>query len=266
MSLSDLTFQRFSQWMKQQTGVHLSEAKKTLVQQRLTKRLSARQVASLDAYFQLLVKPHEEDERQLAIDLLTTHETYFFREDKHFAWMRNLLAHWPKHRRFRVWCAAASSGEEVWSLAMLLADCLGSDADWQLLGSDISQPVLERAQAGHYPLVRCERIPADYLRRFCLKGTGTHAGTLLIDPALRRRAEFSRINLDQALPAIGPFELVFMRNVLIYFNNDTKQQVVGRVLQKLTPDGHLVVSHSESLHGLQLPIQLVAPGIYRKTP
>lgn len=266
MSLSDLTFRRFSGWMKQQTGVFLSEAKKPLVQQRLHKRLLARRVASLEAYFRLLTAPEEEGERQIAIDLLTTHETYFFREEKHFEWLRARLAHWPREQAFRVWCAASSSGEEVWTLAMVLADCLGVDGNWQVLGSDISLPVLEKAQRGHYPLERCERIPRAFLRRFCLRGTGRQAGTLLIGKPLRGHVALRVINLDQTLPAIGPFELVFLRNVLIYFDQGTKQQVVSRVLERLVTDGNLVVSHSESLHGLQLPIQLVAPGIYRKAP
>lgn len=266
MSLSDLTFRRFSSWMKQQSGVFLSDAKKPLLQQRLHKRLLARQQPSLEAYFRLLSAAEEEAERQTAIDLLTTHETYFFREDQHFEWLRRQFVPQARGAPCRVWCAAASSGEEVWSLAMVLADCLGPDGGWNVLGSDISLPALDKARNGHYPLTRCARIPPDYLRRFCLKGTGRQAGTLLIGRALRAHVDFRQINLDQPLPAIGRYALIFMRNVLIYFDHETKRRVVERTIEHLGGAGYLVVSHSESLHGLQLPLQLVAPGIYRKTP
>jgi chemotaxis protein methyltransferase CheR len=262
--LSDFTFQRYSDWMKQQTGVHLPPSKKPLVQQRLYKRLMLRSMPSLDAYFKLLMAPEEEQERQIAIDLLTTHETYFFREQKHFDWLRKRLQNWPRSQVFHVWCAAASSGEEVWSLAMLLAEVLGMNDNWSILGSDISKQVLDQAQAGHYPMSRCKDIPEVFLRRYCLKGKGRQEGTLLIAPPLRKNVSFQLINLDQALPPFGPFDLIFMRNVLIYFNNETKTQVVSRAIKRLSGDGHLVVSHSESLHSLQLPMSLLAPGIYRK--
>lgn len=263
--LNDATFQRFSAWMKQTTGVDLPPCKKPLVQQRLHKRLNARNVPTLEAYYRLLMEPCEEAERTLAIDLLTTHETYFFREPKHFDWLKQRLSQWPRSEPFKLWSAAASSGEEVWSLAMQLANQLGLDGAWQLLGSDISPVALEKAARAHYSTQRSEGIPQEFLRRYCLKGTGQHQGTLLIERELRGRVEFRQINLDQALPAIGPFNIVFLRNVLIYFNPQTKQSVVERVLTRIVPGGWLVVSHSESLHGLQLPIVLEAPGIYRKT-
>jgi chemotaxis protein methyltransferase CheR len=266
MMLSDATFKRYSVWMEQNTGVSLPPSKKTLVQQRLHKRLVARNVDSLEVYYRLLTAPEEEAERRIAIDLLTTHETYFFREPKHFDWLQALLRRWPPKQPLRVWCAASSTGEETWSLAMMLADALGIDGDWQLLGSDISDIAIDKARRAHYSMQRIEGIPAPYLRRFCLKGTGPHQGTMLIQRELRLRAEFALINLDKPLPAIGPFDVVFLRNVMIYFKNETKVAVVERVLSRMNKDGWLVVSHSESLHGMQLPIKLEAPGVYRKMP
>lgn len=264
MQISDLTYQRFSDWMKQQTGVYLPPSKKPLIQQRLHKRLLARQQPSLDAYFALLGNEHEQQERQLAIDLLTTHETHFFRESAHFNWLRTWLQHRPATQPLRIWSAAASSGEEVWSLAMLLADVLGISGDWKLLGSDISTQVLDQARSGHYALQRANGIPDAYLRRYCLKGQGRQQGTMLIEAHLRQHACFEQINLNRPLPHIGPFDLIFLRNVLIYFNQQTKTDVIERVLEKLGPQGLLVVSHSESLHSLGLALTLVAPGIYRK--
>ncbi|MGL6047316.1 MAG: CheR family methyltransferase [Vogesella sp.] len=264
MQLSDATFSRFAVWMKAQTGVHFPIGKKTLVHQRLTRRLAARNVATFEAYFRMLQDPAELAEREAAIDLLTTHETFFFREPKHFHWLEAQLRQHPVAGTLRIWSAASSSGEEVWSIAMLLADIRGLDGDWTLMGSDISQGVLARAEKGHYTLQRCEGMPPDYLRRFCLKGVRQHAGTFMVCKELRRKVNFQLINLDRELPAIGPYHVIFLRNVLIYFDAATKLQVVQRVLGRLSVGGFLLVSHSESLHGLPLPIQLVAPGIYRK--
>lgn len=260
--MPDATFLRYSTWMQQQTGVYLPASKKSLVAARLHKRLIMRGQLSLEAYFKLLMAPEEEQERQLAIDLLTTHETSFFRENKHFNWLHQYLGNWPRTQTFHAWCAASASGEEVWSLAMVLADRL--TAGWQLLGSDISLAMLDKARTAHYPLARCSAIPDAWLRRFCLKGTGRQQGTLLINRQLRQAVSWQAINLDQHLPAIGPFDLIFMRNVLIYFNNQTRQQVVTRALGHLVNGGHLVISHSESLHGLHLPLHAVQAGVYRK--
>lgn len=265
MQLSDVTFQRYSQWMKAQTGVHFTDIKKTLVNQRLLRRLHARNVATFEAYFRLLTHINEDAERQLALDLLTTHETFFFREPKHFEWLKRYLSHSrPQGKALRIWSAAASSGEEVWSIAMLLAEHLGVQGPWQLVGSDISQPVIEKAKCGHYVMQRCDGIPNHYLRKFCLKGQGTQHNTLLIISELRQRVEFKVMNLIEDFPKTTPFDVIFLRNVLIYFDNATKAQVVHRCIQCLQPGGFLLVSHSESLNGLCAQLTLIQAGVYQK--
>ena len=118
--------------------------------------------------------------------------------------------------------------------------------------------------AAHYPLERTRHIPPSYLKRFCLKGTGEQAGTLLIERQLRSRVNFAQINLDTELPRIGTFDVIFLRNVMIYFNGDTKREVVGRVLSVLKPGGHFCIGHSESLHEISSAVQQLAPSIYRK--
>lgn len=265
MQLNDATFARLSNWMKEKTGVNLPISKKALMTQRLHKRLTERSVHSFEAYFRLLMKPEEQQERQIAVDLLTTHETYFFREPKHFEWLKQRLQDWPRNQVFHMWSGAASTGEEVWSLAMLLSHTLGGQGDWKLMGSDISEQSLRHARNAHYSMQRSEGIPADYLRRYCLKGTGQYQGTLLINKALREHVTFMNINLDKTLPPMGPFHVIFLRNVLIYFDTETKTKVIERVVSRLGSHGYLVVSHSESLHGVTNSLQLEAPGIYRKT-
>jgi chemotaxis protein methyltransferase CheR len=146
---------------------------------------------------------------------------------------------------------------------MVLEDCVKSGG-WEVMGSDISTRVLERARAGHYPLERARHIPQPYLKRFCLRGTGAQDGTLLVQRELRSRVQFQQVNLNEALPNLGMFNVIFLRNVMIYFNGDTKQQIVARVLGQLKPGGYLYVGHSESLNGISNDVVPVAPSVYRK--
>ncbi|MED5621993.1 CheR family methyltransferase [Ideonella sp. BN130291] len=257
-------FQRFQRFIFDSAGITMSDAKKPLVCGRLSKRLAAHRCDSFGAYFELLNGPQGAAEAQVAIDLLTTNETYFFREPKHFELLRRLATEAAAQgRALRVWSAASSSGEEAYSIAMVLADCMGS-APWEVLGSDISQRVLQRARTGHYMMERARHIPPAYLKRYCLRGTGTQEGTLLVDKALRQRVQFAQVNLNTALPQLGSFDLVFLRNVMIYFNGDTKRQVVARVVALLKPGGHLCIGHSESLNDVSNAVTAVAPSIYRK--
>lgn len=162
-----------------------------------------------------------------------------------------------------MWSAAASTGEEIYTLAMVLADSLGVKGAWSILGSDISTQVLATAERGHYWLERTRGLPDAYLRKYCLRGVRSQEGSFLIAPELRSHTRFMQINLNTTLPDIGRFHVVFLRNVMIYFDNDTKRQVVARIVQKLHPGGYLIVGHSESLNGINNTVQLVRPTIYR---
>ena len=263
-TISDQEFGYFQRFIYQAAGITLTPAKKALVCGRLSKRLQARKVSSYAEYFKLLSSGQEPAEVQMAVDLLTTNETYFFREPKHFELLRTQAVQARgSGKPFRVWSAACSSGEEVYSIAMVLADAL-DPYPWELIGSDLSTRVLERARLGHYPTARTEHIPAAYLRRFCLKGTGPQDGTLLIDKTLRAKAKFIQANLNGTLPQLGSFDIVFLRNVMIYFNNETKKQVVARVLSAVKPGGYLLIGHSESLNDVTQDVLHVAPSVYRK--
>jgi chemotaxis protein methyltransferase CheR len=262
--LSDQEFSQFQTMIYDIAGISMSPAKKPLVSGRLAKRVKQYGLVSYGEYFRILMQKDKRDELQVAIDLLTTNETYFFREPRHFDFMRQ---HVPAMRRpgrpFRVWSAASSSGEEPYTIAMLLADVLGGDA-WEVVGSDISSRVLEKARGGHYPMTRIDGIPKNYLSRFCLKGTGPQEGTFLIDKSLRNRVSFMQVNLNETLPKLGEFDMIFLRNVMIYFDMDTKRKVVERMLPLLRPGGYFVVSHSESLNGITDALKIVTPSVYRK--
>lgn len=263
-AITDQEFTHFQRFIYEAAGITLSAAKKALVSGRLARRLEPCQVGSYGEYFRLLVSGSAPDEVQTAVDLLTTNETYFFREPKHFDFLReHALAARASRQPFRVWSAASSTGEEAYSIAMVLADCL-PDSPWEVLGSDISRRVLQRARLGHYAIERTEHIPSSYLQRFCLKGIGAQKDTLLIERNLRHRVQFVSANLNADLPALGMFDVIFLRNVMIYFNADTKRQVVNRLLPLLKSGGHFYVGHSETLGDMAQGILSVAPAVYRK--
>ncbi|HSW03983.1 CheR family methyltransferase [Aquabacterium sp.] len=260
--LSDREFASFQRLIREAAGISLAPSKKALVAGRLAKRLKHHGIASFSDYHRLL--DAQQGERQMAVDLLTTNETYFFREPKHFDFLRQqLLPRHPRERALRVWSAACSTGEEPYSVAMLLADHAG-DSAWEILASDISTRVLDKARQAIYALGSVRGLAPEQMRRHCLKGTGSQEGCFAIDPALCRRVSFQQINLNTTLPEVGEFDLILLRNVLIYFEPQTKREVVARLQAKLRRGGHLFVGHSESLNGLADGLVQVVPAVYRK--
>ncbi|MFT7772818.1 CheR family methyltransferase [Roseateles sp.] len=263
-TITDKEFTRFRDFIFEAAGITLADSKKALVSGRLSKRLAAHGCDSFSNYLDLILGTQAPGELQVAVDLLTTNETYFFREPKHFELLRKQAQSSAKARRpLRVWSAACSSGEEVYSIAMVLDDVMGTQG-WEVMGSDISTRMLRRARAGHYLLERTRQVPSDYLRRYCLRGFGDHEGSLLVQRQLRDRVQFCHLNLMDSLPRASSYDMIFLRNVMIYFNGDTKRQVVSRVLSVLKPGGHLLIGHSENLNGINDQVMAVAPSVYRK--
>jgi chemotaxis protein methyltransferase CheR len=263
-TLSDAEFELFRQYFAQHIGIHLPLAKKPLLFGRFAKRLAALGLDSYREYHQLLQSSEGVDERERAIDLITTHETYFFRETKHFDFLQtSILPELATASDVRVWSAASSSGEEAYTLAMVL-DRYRSPKPWSVIGTDISLPVLESARRGLFPLTRGELIPEDYLKRYCRKGTGQYEGFFLIERELRERVQFLPGNLTQRQPELGKFKLIVLRNVLIYFDAPGKLQILHNVLEQLEPGGWLMLGHSELLHDSNLPLKMLVPSVYRK--
>ena len=262
--ISDQEFAHFKRFIFEAAGITLGDNKKQLVSSRLGSRLAFHDLDTFSAYFNLLKSGGAGAEVQIAVDLLTTNETYFFREPRHFEFLEKQLHSQPARQQpLRIWSAAGSTGEEAYSIAMLLEDRFPG-RPWEIVASDISSRVLDRARAGHYPMERARHVPREYLQRFCLKGTGKQQDTLLVDRALRSKVTFLQINLNDRLPAIGTFDFVFLRNVLIYFNPETKRSVVARALSVLRPGGWLLIGHSETLNGISDAVKAIAPAIYQK--
>lgn len=261
--LSEVAFEGFRRLLFVNAGIDLAENKKPLVSGRLLKRVRELGLGGFEDY--LKVAQRDPLESQQAVDLLTTNETHFFREPPHFTILRDMVI--PGLRKVsspRVWSAASSTGQEAYSIAMVLSRYLPGQS-WEVFGSDISSRVIETATRGIYPMSQAHEIPKDYLREFCLRGTGSQEGSFAIDPALRSHVSFMRVNLNEPLPTIGRFEVVFLRNILIYFNGETRKNIVRRVVDCLQPDGWLFVGHSESISDLNLPLRSVKPSVYRKT-
>ena len=252
-----------ARFLYERTGISLNEGKQALVMGRLEKRLRKQGLSSYREYFSLLGRPGYEDETVMAIDLLTTNETYFFREHKHFEFLQKVI--FPQHprQRMRVWSAASSSGEEAYTIAMTLAAFFPGD-NWEVLGSDISTRMLEKARRALYPMLAAEKIPPAMLKKYCLKGRDEYEDFFLVDPLVTAKVTFRELNLVGNLPDIGEFDIIFLRNVMIYFDIETKQRLLQRIVEKLRPGGYFIVSHSESLNGISNALTLIQPSIYQR--
>ncbi len=260
--LSDHDFNQFRHWIFEISGISMGPSKKALVAGRLARRVQHHGLRSFHAYFEHLHR--DTSEHQIAIDLLTTNETHFFREPRHFELLRDVVL--PSHtgaNPLRIWSAASSTGQEAYSIAMLLAHTLGREP-WEVLGSDLSTRVLEQACSALYDISMAREIPEEFLRSFCLKGVGAQAGRFLIAPEVTARVRFAQVNLNQELPNVGDFDVIFLRNVLIYFNEDTKRGVIDRLQKKLRPGGWFFVGHSESLNGVHPALESYGYSVYRK--
>lgn len=263
--ITDQEFERFRKLIYEKAGIHMAPEKKVLVSGRLTKRLRHYGLTTFGDYFRLATNAAEHpQEQQMLVDLLTTNETYFFREPAHFDFLQQLLTEYPPAGSLRVWSAACSSGEEVYTLAMILAETLSGYDNWEILGSDISTRMLDACRRAVYPMTRKGPMSDYYLHKYCLKGVREQAGNFLIDRNLRRRCSFQQVNLMQPSSSLGQFDVIFLRNVMIYFNTEGKRQAVHNLLQHLKPGGFLFVSHSESLHGVTDQLTMLRPSVYRK--
>lgn len=257
-------FNWISRFLNERTGIQLKDGKQAMIMGRLEKRLRKHNFQSYGEYFRSLGQSGNEVELRLAIDLLTTNETYFFREPQHFDYFcSKILPKHPLSKPLRVWSAACSSGEEAYTLALLLAEYFPSNP-WEIIGTDISSRVLEKARDGLYPLPASEYIPPGLLKKYCLKGVDDYDGFLLVDPMIRKRVKFEHANLIGELPDLGMFDVIFLRNVMIYFEQDTKQKVLDRLQRYLLPGGHFIISHTESLNGFKTPLKMIKPSIYQK--
>jgi chemotaxis protein methyltransferase CheR len=267
LSDRDLTF--IVKLVYDRAGIRLHDGKRELITARLQKRLRLLGLNSYHEYIERLQKDASGDEMVAFLDAIATNHTSFFREEQHFAYLRDhvlppLLAR-QVHREIRVWSAACSSGEEPYTLAITLADALPDGADGvHIFASDLSTKALATARGGVYKLDRVRGIPTDVLRRHFERGMGAQDGLARVSPGLRRRIEFAQLNLLEIGDLGQRFDVIFCRNVMIYFDRIVQQRVVTMLERHLEPNGYLFISHSESLNGITHGLRWMAPAVYQR--
>jgi chemotaxis protein methyltransferase CheR len=256
-------FERVRSIIYRKAGINLSDSKKQLVYSRLARRLRALKLPDFTSYLEYL--DVNESEQQEFVNALTTNLTAFFREPHHF----EILAHYAKqlqpiHRPLRVWCAASSTGEEPYSIAIALAEVYESYLPpVEIIASDIDSNVLHEARAGIYNLARLESVSPERKKQFFQRGTGPNNGKARIVPALTKCIEFRQLNLlDKDWSLTPPFDIIFCRNVMIYFDRKTQLQLLERMVNLLIPGGLYIAGHSESFNQAQHLVKLVAKTTY----
>jgi len=273
MVLSDRVFQQFSELVYQECGINLHEGKKALLQARLNKCLRMTGIGSYEDYYQFITAKGNTDAFVSFLDSISTNLTFFFRETQHFTILDELIPKLleakkeQKTNRLRIWSAGCSTGEEPYSLAMCVLSHLGDPQkyDFRILATDISNRALTVAMRGLYHAERVQKVP-DGLRKVYFQKSRTNSveGTYEVDPILRRIITFRRLNLKEPFPFKGPFDYIFCRNVMIYFDKKTQEALVQKMANYLTAGGYLFVGHSESLMGLSHPLTYIRPAVYRK--
>lgn len=267
ITFSDKEFKRISDIMYAAAGLSFNDSKKSLIQSRLAPRIQRMGLENFGDYIAILDDESQAAEFQMAVDMLTTNETYFFREPKHYELLEKELTERRSKAPLAVWSAASSFGDEAYSTAMLFTDLQTQGrigADWSILATDISHRVLLSAKEAIYPADRLRAVSPERLKRYCLRGDGESEGQVLVQDKIRQRVQFGQLNLCKPIDGIGPFDVIFLRNVLIYFDIPTKIEVVDRVLATLKPGGLFFLGTAEGRVACKTPLQTVQPGAFRK--
>ncbi|MDA8107888.1 MAG: chemotaxis protein CheR [Betaproteobacteria bacterium] len=259
-------FERVRRLIHRHAGIALSPSKRDMVYSRLVRRLRARGLSRFDQYLALLDSGNAA-EWQAFTNSLTTNLTSFFREAHHFPILVELAQRARPGRPLKVWCCAASTGEEPYSMAIAIVEAFRSfTPPASILATDVDTGVLARAQEGVYALERLQKVSAERVRQFFLRGRGARAGFARIRPELRALVTFRQLNLlDEAWPVRGPLGAIFCRNVMIYFDRPTQRRILERFAPLLRPDGLLFAGHSESLHYAADLFRLRAKTVYERT-
>jgi chemotaxis protein methyltransferase CheR len=267
-SITKQAYDRIRTLLYEESGISLGENKQSLVVSRLSTRLRELRLNSFDDYYERLATGDSAAECTRMLDLLSTNKTDFLREPKHFEFLReHILPGREREKQIRVWSSACSTGEEPYTIAMTLHESVTSLAQWDfgILATDISTRALAHAAAGLYAEDRISTVPRHIARRHFLRGTGHNAGLVKVKPHLSEIIRFRRLNLmDDTFPIKSPLDLIFCRNVMIYFDRPTQERLIGKFSRYLKPGGYLFIGHSESLHWLSHNFRTVAPTIYQK--
>ncbi len=269
--ITDKEFSLFQELIHEDVGIFLGVQKRDLLVNRLSPRMRELGIPTFRAYYDLIVGG-DEDERVRMVDRVSTNETSFFREPRHFEFLdHQVYPEWlaeaeagKRPRKVRVWSAACSTGEEPYSIAMSLLARFPSAWSLSILATDISTRVLAKATAAVWSLERAAQIPPAYLKAFMLRGTGAQEGNMKVAPEVRALVELRRFNLnDEGYPFRGSFDLIFCRNVLIYFDVEGRRRVIDQLAGCLAPGGLLFLGHAETASGASTRLAPLVPTVYR---
>ena len=272
-TLTKSEFTQLSEFITSNYGIKLPEHKKVMVEGRLHKRLKALSIETFAEYIDLVLGDEETEEVINMINAVSTNKTDFFREPAHFDYMTQEIL--PElfsrmgQKDIKIWSAAASTGEEIYTIAMVIEEYLLSSGvnrkPYSILGTDISVDALKAAISGIYHMSRIADVPLQLKRRYFLKNKDPKVLTARVKPGIRSRTKFGRLNLmDQDYALEDRYDIIFCRNVLIYFDRENQKRVISRLVEKLKPGGYLFVGHSESLFDKGTDLQLIKPTIYKK--
>ncbi|MFW5332643.1 CheR family methyltransferase [Hydrogenophaga sp. ZJX-1] len=259
---SDADFTRIKALIYKKAGISLHDGKHAMVYSRVSRRLRDTGHTSFKSYLDGL-EQHDGPEWQAFINALTTNLTAFFREQHHFEILHDLLAA-KRTQPWRIWCSAASTGEEPYSIAMTATEALGSSGNFSLVNSDIDTQVLATAARGVYKSEGVKGLSPDRLQRYFMRGKGNNAGLMRVKPELQKHMEFMSVNLIQDLPFREPFDVVFCRNVMIYFDAATQRQVLERIHRVMKPGGMLFVGHAENFSDARSLFTLHGKTVYER--
>ncbi|WP_319557790.1 protein-glutamate O-methyltransferase CheR [Thiomicrorhabdus sp.] len=269
-AFTDRDFSRVRKMVYDFAGINLNESKRNLVYNRLVKRIRFLNLPSFNDYLGYVERNPDEEFVHL-INAITTNLTFFFRENHHFEYLANtvipqLLIDKAQTRKIRIWSAGCSTGEEPYSLAMVLKENVPADWDAKVIATDLDTNVIETGRKGVYPLDRLKGVELARKRRWFLKGKGAQAGMVKARSELQSIIEFSQLNLMDSSWAIeSQVDVIFCRNVVIYFDAPTQKRLFDRFADRLPMDGKLFVGHSESLHGISDRFSLLGKTVYQKS-
>lgn len=263
--MTQTQFEKFCDRVYGLCGINLKKGKEELVHSRLIKRLNALKLDSFEQYFKYLDNDRQGLEIVSMIDTLTTNKTSFFREIQHFTFLREQILPKLSTKKLRIWSAACSSGEEPYSIAILLAETLPNFKNWdiKILATDISTKVLTKAKEAVYDVDALEPVPKDLQKKYFTK-VDPLGKSWKIAPELSNLVSLGRLNLMDNFPMRGPFDVIFCRNAMIYFDKPTQENLVGRFYNLIAPGGYLMVGHSESLTGANHQFRYIQPATYQK--
>jgi chemotaxis protein methyltransferase CheR len=267
VELSDRHFKKVSQIVYRHCGINLKDGKEALVRARLMKRLRALKLNSIDDYVDLISAKEGTVELERMIDVMTTNKTSFFREAEHFRFLQETVLPQADWRKLRLWCAACSSGEEPYTLGIVLREAIKpiDRRDILILATDISTTVLEKAVSGVYQGNTLNDVPKALVGRYFSRCPNGAAGiSYRINDSVKRLIRFGQLNLLDNWPMKGPFDVIFCRNVMIYFDRQTQQRLINRFYDYIRPGGYLFVGHSEGLSSVTHSFKYVRPATYRK--